>query len=86
MQAIYQIGRSKKNTVKIIKNDTSFLLVLTENGGQYNTTWKSIDQVIENLSSMWGIGVLESMPFTNKRAKVLAKLKLVSGDNIIQNS
>jgi hypothetical protein len=86
MQTIYQIGRSKKNTVKIISNDSAFSLVLTENGGQYNTTWKSIEQVIENLASMWGIGVLESIPFTNKRAKVLAKLKLVSGDNIIQNS
>lgn len=86
MQTIYQIGRSKKNTVKIIQNDSSFSLVLTENGGQYNTVWNSIDQVIENLASMWGIGVIEPMPFTNKRAKVLAKLKLVSGDNILQNS
>ncbi len=90
MQTLYQIGRSKKNTVKIITNNSdgkiSFSLVLTENGGQYNTVWQTTEQVIEQLASMWGIGVLEPIPFVNLRAKVLAKLKLISGENILQNN
>lgn len=90
MQTIYQIGRSKKNTVKIITNNSdgkiSFSLILTENGGQYNTVWQTTEQLIEQLASMWGIGVLEPIPFVNLRAKVLAKLKLISGENILQNN
>lgn len=90
MQTIYQIGRSKKNTVKIITNNSdgeiSFSLILTENGGQYNTVWQATEQLIEQLASMWGIGVLEPIPFVNLRAKVLAKLKLISGENILQNN
>jgi len=90
MQTLYQIGRSKKNTVKIITNNSdgkiSFSLVLTENGGQYNTVWQTTEQLIEQLASMWGIGVLEPIPFVNLRAKVLAKLKLISGENILQNN
>ena len=90
MQTLYQIGRNKKNTVKIITNNSdgkiSFSLVLTENGGQYNTVWQTTEQVIEQLASMWGIGVLEPIPFVNLRAKVLAKLKLISGENILQNN
>jgi len=90
MQTLYQIGRSKRNTVKIITNNSdgkiSFSLVLTENGGQYNTVWQTTEQVIEQLASMWGIGVLEPIPFVNLRAKVLAKLKLISGENILQNN
>jgi len=90
MQTLYQIGRSKRNTVKIITNNSdgkiSFSLVLTENGGQYNTVWQTTEQLIEQLASMWGIGVLEPIPFVNLRAKVLAKLKLISGENILQNN
>lgn len=90
MQTLYQIGRSKKNTVKIITNNSngkiSFSLVLTENGGQYNTVWQTTEQLIEQLASMWGIGVLEPIPFVNLRAKVLANLKLISGENILQNN
>lgn len=90
MQTIYQIGRSKKNTVKIITNNSdgkiSFSLILTENGGQYNTVWQTTEQLIEQLASMWGIGVLEPIPFVNLRAKVLAKLKLISGENILKNN
>lgn len=91
MKSLYQIGRSKKNTVKIVVQELAdgskaYILTLTENGGQYNTVWSSVEKVIGELAHMWGIAVFDAIPYTNLRAKVLAKVKIISGEDILQNS
>lgn len=73
---IYQIGRSKKNIVKIIKlNDTIYQLIYTENGGQYNFKG-DLNYVMNQISTMIKVGGA-----SNKEA--LSKLKLVSGIDIL---
>lgn len=85
--ARYTIGRSKCNTVKLEPNSDGYVLVtLTESGGQYRQWCNGLPEVFEYLGRMWGFTALASMPEAEQAAKVRAKLRHVTGADILNPS
>jgi hypothetical protein len=75
--SIYQIGRSKKNTIKFIKlSEDLYQVIYTENGGQYNKKADLIS-VLEFCADMIVTGgtSLETL---------VKKVKLISGPDVIK--
>jgi hypothetical protein len=80
--SVYQIGRSKFNSVKIFKN-VYYNVTFTESGGRYHLLCESLDQVFLDLGGMWGYDVLGKMDFKTLKMNVRKKLKHISGADII---
>lgn len=76
---LYTIGRSTKNTVKIVVEGNQYRCTLTEDGGQYNRLCPHVMAIVEYLGQMWGYGALTDMGYDEMRDKVCAKLKLKMG-------
>lgn len=77
---LYTIGRSTKNTVKVVVEGNQYRCTLTEDGGQYNRLCANPKAIVEYLGQMWGYGALAEMDYSELRNRVVAKLKLKMGD------